>query len=233
MSHPQETQWGPTVDRRPPSLRSSGDAGPARLSAELRLREAHHRFSNHIQILTSSLALEALNATPAVREMILTVRGRLLGVARLHQQLESAPDGVTVEAGPFLDRLCTDLILSFGLAPSQLSLECDAGELPADVAVTLSLIVNELVTNAIKHALGPGGTRLSVGLKVCAAGWRLTVADDGPGFGDTPAAEGLGLGFNLLQLLVGGLKGSMRVDDAVTGASISVVFPVVAVPATI
>lgn len=201
-------------------------AGRWDLGPQDRVHEAHHRINNHLQLLASSLGVEArLHADTTVGEALLSARRRILGVARLHEQLQSAEDDAGVEMSAFLARLCGDLSLSFGLEPGRLRVDCEAMVAPCGLAVTLSMIVSELVTNAVKHAGGEAGVIIVVKLRRGGGLWRLTVADDGPGLGGRSPAAGPGVGLGLIQLLVTKLKGSMSFDETPRGASISVAFP--------
>ena len=216
-----------------PRARSPGDGGARppqsgrwTLSPSDRIRESHHRINNHLQLLASSLGVEArLNPDLVVRNALLTAQRRVLTVARLHEQLQIAPEDSTVEVSAFLARVCDDMRVAFGLEPFQLVLDCDVIHIDSELAVTLSLIVSELVTNAAKYAGMRAGTTIQVRLRRADGLWRLTVADDGPGIGAAGPGEGKGIGLGLIQLLVAKLKGSMGLDETNRGASISVAFP--------
>ena len=210
---------GEGESRSPPAER--WDIGPRE-----RARETHHRINNHLQLLASSLGVEArVQPDAAVGEALMSTRRRILGVARLHEQLQAAEDDANVEMSAFLTRLCGDLSLSFGLEPSRIHVDCEAIEVVSSLAVTLSLIVNELVTNAAKHAGKGNGVRVLVSLRRSEGLWRLTVADNGPGLGGPSLNESGGVGLGLIRLLVAKLRGSISLDETPTGASISVVFP--------
>ena len=196
------------------------------LGPQDRVHEAHHRINNHLQLLASSLGVEArVHPDPVAAEALLSARRRILGVARLHEQLQVAEDDASVEMSAFLARLCGDLRLSFGLDPVRLAVDCETIVVACGLAVTLSLIVSELVTNAVKHAGPDARVAVLVKLRRSEGLWRLTVADDGPGLGGRSLGDGTGVGLGLIQLLVTKLRGSMTLDEAPKGTSISVAFP--------
>src|ERR1700735_479403 len=116
--------------------------------------------------------------------------------AQLYSKLSQANTFDAVEAASYLDELCRDLIASVhkeGDTSVVLKTEIDNAPLPPDRAIQVGLIVNELVTNAIKHAF-PGGTKgtVTVTLKRAPGELRLTVADDGPGLDPQRGDSGLG-----------------------------------------
>lgn len=191
---------------------------------DARLRETNHRVANHLQILASLIGLEARVQDEPVRERLLDVRRRILAVARVHNQLQDADIEQRVDLPRYVSRLGEDLKLTFGGGPL-LHMHADPGDVSGDTAVTLGLIINELVTNAMKHAAMPVGGVVDVRLvKAPEGAWRLTVADEGPGLPagamDSPDQHGLAL----VQLLAARLRGRLTVDPAPTGTSISVTF---------
>jgi two-component sensor histidine kinase len=193
------------------------------------VREAHHRISNHLQLLVSLIGLQAReHPDPAVREELLQVRRRVLAVARVHAELQKAQEDQTLDVSRFLGRLEEDLRTTFATeihSRPKLEFEVDPGQMESETAITLALIINELVTNAMKYAVTATGGAIKVQLKRLAdQTWRLLVSDDGPGLPPgalhSPNAHGL----NLVQLLARKLGGALTVEPAPRGAAISVTF---------
>lgn len=187
--------------------------------ADALVRETHHRVSNHLQILASLIGLQAReHPLAAVREALLDVRRRVLAIARLNTGLQQAEDGEMLEVSRLMAGLESDLRLCFETdeGPSiALDFDIEPGEAPVDTALTLMLIVNELITNAVKHAALPHGGRIRVTLQREPLGdWRLTVSDDGPGPPPDAFARG-DHGLGLVQHLVRKLRGTISVDRGV------------------
>jgi two-component sensor histidine kinase len=202
----------------------------ARWDAQSQLRESHHRINNHLQILASLIGLQARAALePATREALMQVRRRILAIARLHAELQTTEDEEVVDISRFFMRLGEDFRLTFGADETdgvRLVFEVEPARLPTEQVVTIALMVNELVNNAVKHATlaRGGGGEVRVSLRRELGGWRLTVADDGPGLAADAFEQAEGHGLGLVRLLAQKLKGSVQVDTSDAGASISAFF---------
>ncbi|MCC6918059.1 MAG: sensor histidine kinase [Alphaproteobacteria bacterium] len=192
------------------------------------VRELHHRVSNHLQILASLIGLQARNhAHPEVRDALLDTRRRVLAVARVNSEIQHSDDTASMQLSPFLGRLRNDLLLCFAadLAfPFVLEFDIDDMEAPVETALTLSLIVNELVTNAVKHAVLPHGGKVQVQLRRRPGGeWRLAVRDEGRGLGQE-ALEGEAHGLAMVRALAAKLGGVVTIAPTTVGATVCVAF---------
>jgi two-component sensor histidine kinase len=197
--------------------------------AEVLIREAYHRIGNHLQLLVSLIGMQAReHPDPSVREELLQVRRRVLAVARLHMELQRAEEEQALDIGDFLGRVGEDLKMSFAAdtrSHLKMTFEVDHAQMSSETAVTLALIINELVTNAMKYAVGPSGGEIKVRLKQQLDGaWRLLVSDDGPGLPPNALVESPGHGLDLVRLLVRKLSGNLKVEPMIQGAAISVNF---------
>jgi PAS domain S-box-containing protein len=171
------------------------------------LNEVHHRVKNNLQVISSLLNLQARNAEPGVQAALRDSQSRVRSMALMHQLLFERRDFSALELGPYLRRLGSLLRDTYLGGGSAIRLEIEAPEqgcrMDLQRAIPCGLLVNELVTNAIKHAF-PGGRagRITIGLTPGEAGALVEVRDDGVGL---PAAmapgEGRGLGMQLLPLL--------------------------------
>ena len=156
-------------------------------------READHRIKNSLQLVSSFLRLQVNKVSHVeAKAAIEAAMARVGAVADAHLALQAGRDLRTIECDQMLEDLCRRLAL---LNPA-VSLECEASVglwLDADLAIPLSLIANELVTNALKHAFPPGQQGV-VSLTVTAASGilRLIVADGGAGLPVSPKRPGLG-----------------------------------------
>ena len=137
---------------------------------------------------------------------------RIHVLSRVHQRLTRFTDTTDVEVREFLTDLCEDLRTSMiGVRPIILEIYAEPTKLPFPAAVTLGLIVNELIQNALKHAF-PGDRPGCVSVRFCRNGpeYRLTVADDGVG-NTEPSPTSSGLGQRLVRSLVKQLHGTYEV----------------------
>lgn len=121
----------------------------------------------------------------------------------------------------YLHDLCEALRSALGLRDwITLNCEADRAEMARDRAVSIGLIVNELVTNAVKHAFtGRETGAITVQFLVVTGGWRLVVADDGIGIGDPKPAPGAsgGLGSRLIGAFARQAGGTIEVDSDARG----------------
>lgn len=171
------------------------------------LHEIHHRVKNNLQVISSLLNLQARNAAPSVGQALSESQGRVKAMALIHQLLYERNDFSQVDLATYLQRLCGLLQESYRSGPARFSLHVNAAEpvhLNLQRAVPCGLLVNELVTNAIKHAFPDGRSgHINVTLAPidddhCA----ITVADDGVGLpSEVSPGTGRSLGMQLIPLL--------------------------------
>ena len=161
---------------------------------ETLLGEVNHRVKNSLQLVGAILSLEARRASESQAARLRSAVSRVQSVAAVHSSLYHGRNVHSVEMGAHLRQFCAHLAESLGAAARGIALSVDANEvpLPAAKAVPVSLIVNELVTNAFKYAFpeeAPEGASVSVTLESDAEGtYALTVADNG---GEVGTAGGL------------------------------------------
>jgi len=162
---------------------------------DLLLREAHHRFKNSLQMLAQLLASQAAERGGPAAAACADCTGRLRALAELHDLLERSHGSETVELHLLLPRLCAQLAALHPLAGRvRISCRADPALVGAKLAHAALLLVNEAVTNALKHAFpGGGGGTVSVTLQRGATGARLRVADDGIGTEPAAATRGMRL----------------------------------------
>lgn len=151
----------------------------------LLLRELHHRVKNNLAIVSSLLNLQSGSLTdPAAARAVREGRQRVEAMGLIHQRLYQTEDVVSVDIRPYLTTLVENLLAAYGFDEDRFDLVLEL-ELPAidvDRAVPLGLILNELVTNALKHAYAHvARPLLRLHLGAPAGGLLLEVEDNGPG----------------------------------------------------
>jgi PAS domain S-box-containing protein len=147
------------VGERTRELRDANAQLERRLGEKVELmRELHHRVKNNMQIVASLLKMQAERAPPGeARDALLTSHGRVHAIAQAHEILYAQEDVAQIDIAQYVCSLTTQLAVAAGLAPACLEMSVDAGlVLPVDTAVPISLILNELVTNVLKHAYPDG-----------------------------------------------------------------------------
>lgn len=168
---------------------------------EVLLREVHHRVKNNLQVICSMLRLQERNLRDdTLLQALRASRERVMAMAMLHDQLHRAKDFSNINLGEYIRNLAASLFCSYGVNSADVGLSMDIEDIPVavDTAIPCGLIVNELVSNSLRHAFPAGRKgRISLGLHAlpgCPV--ELTIADDGRGFPEsaTPAhARSLGL----------------------------------------
>jgi two-component sensor histidine kinase len=206
----------------------SAAPAPQAANRKTRAQESEHRIKNHLQLIGSSLAIQARGAVHAeARELLMQAYGRISAIARLHARFQDLSELNEIQVSEFLGEVCADLSICFnatGAPPVQLELDIQQKAMQAADALTLGLIVNELVTNAVKH--GPRGRVQLVRIRLRREDWqwRLTVHDNGPGVDPRSFDVSASLGMRLLHALAAQIGGALQIDPVNEGASISVLF---------
>ena len=194
---------------------------------DLFLAEFEHRVKNNFAVVASLLELQRRRATdPATQEALGAALSRVESIARAHRHLYRGGGGAAgaVEMKDYLADLCGALSDALFLHGT-ITLECatESAQMPRDRAVSIGLIVNELVTNAVKHAFaGRDRGSIRVSFREHAGGWQLVVADDGVGITERqrPGVDG-GLGQRLVDAFARQADGTVTVDSDKTGTRVT------------
>ncbi len=195
---------------------------------EVLLREVHHRVKNNLQVVSSLLSLESdLVSDPQVLELFRDSQQRIRSMAIVHEQLYRSTDLASIRMDEYVGRLVESLCRSYGATPSiGVRVDVEPVTVGIDIAVPCGLLVNELVTNALKHAFPSGRTgNLTVSVRRLPTGQlHLRVVDTGVGLPATIDIEHTkSLGWRLIGALSQQLSGSIEVDRA-RGTAVSVTF---------
>lgn len=198
---------------------------------DLMLTEFEHRVKNNFQIVASMLDIQRRRvADPTAAEALGTAMMRVDSIARAHRHLYRDGQASEVNVRDYLQDLCRTLADAL-LLRGAVTLDCDADEAPIqrDHAVSIGLVVNELVTNAAKHAFtGRDSGAISVSWKHKeTGGWRLTVADDGVGMpsGPRPKRKDGGLGQRLIEAFANQAGGSLTTTSDTHGTTVTMDVP--------
>lgn len=189
------------------------------LEKEILLKEIHHRVKNNLQIISSLLNLqsEKIKDTGTLRALR-DSQARVRSMALIHQKLYQSKNMAKIEFGEYVQSLSRDLFRSYQrtLGDIQLKIQVDEVFLDLDCAVPCGLILNELMTNALKYAFpnGRNGTIL-VELRTGADQTvSLQVADDGIGLpADLNVANIKSLGLQLINSLTKQMDGKLEVEN--------------------
>ncbi|MBL7984801.1 MAG: tetratricopeptide repeat protein, partial [Flavobacteriales bacterium] len=187
---------------------------------ELLLREIHHRVKNNLQTVSSLLSIQGRGITDeAAKQAVNESRLRVKSMALIHQDLYREGDLTGVQMPDYVTKLATGLVTSYGMSDRVvLDLRLQSINLDVDTAVPIGLILNELITNALKYAWPEGRTgSLTVAMSEADGALVITVADDGIGIQDSSSVANGGTGFGLGMIRTFASK--LKAEHTITGSN--------------
>lgn len=210
--------------------RTDLERAKARAEAELRasnarlealLREVNHRVANSLQLVAAMVRLQASQlADRGARDALEDTQRRIDAVAQVHRRLYTTSDIEQVDMRDYLDALVRELgeTWTSDASPCRITLAAEPVRLPTDRAVSVGVIVTELVTNACKYAYDgcAGEVRVSLSREGDDR-FALAVEDDGCGMSPDLAPRGTGLGAKLIRAMAQSLQAVLEYDPAHRG----------------
>lgn len=199
------------------------------LEKEVLLKEVYHRVKNNLQTVSSVLSLQAASIKdPAVRDMFLENEHRIRSMALIHEKLYRSKTLAHIDFREYLDGLATSLFRSYRVA-GDVSLRVDVRDVSLDIdtSITCGLLLNELLSNALKHAFPEGKAgEIAITMHPVDEGrYALTFADDGVGLpSGFQIEESETLGMSLVNNLVRQLEGKMVITTG-PGTRYVITFP--------
>ncbi len=185
---------------------------------EILIQEIHHRVKNNMQIISSLVSLQAGRIQdPVMRGIFLVTKDRIRSMALVHEKIYRSKDFARIDFVDYVRNLVNQILRSYGTPGGAIRAEVEGDPvfLNISTAVPCSLIVNELVTNAVKHAFPDGRPGLlTVRVSALTDGkFGFVVADDGVGLPEGfDMARTNSLGLQIVGLLVQQLDGTLEVD---------------------
>ena len=197
---------------------------------DLELRETHHRVKNDFLMLSALVGLQ-LSTVDEKRDRLLfeELRTRIQTISLVHEELFHGESHEHIAASRYISELCRRTAHGFNPNGVLVSLDVNTEdeEIDANTAIPVGLIINELVTNCMRHAFEAGAHgHISVSFNRSGREYRLVVEDDGRGFANNDAIEaGDTLGMKIVVALTSQLRGTLH-SQTEHGARFSVSFPV-------
>lgn len=198
---------------------------------EILLKEIHHRVKNNLQVISSLLSLQTRSLeNPLMSALFQVTQNRVQTIALLHEHLYQSANLAQISFSDYLQQLVSHIVTTHDSLAKNIRLRIDSAalELSIDMALPCGLIVNELVSNSLKHAF-PDGHAGQV--KICFAinqtqHYVLTIWDDGVGIPDgLDHSTSNSLGLRLVKALAKQLRGSIELNQA-DGTLFTLMFPV-------
>ncbi len=186
---------------------------------EMLLKEVHHRVKNNLQVVCSLLYLQSVNVDdPSSRQTLIESRNRVMSMALIHERLYKSKDISTIDFGQYIKELATDIFYSFGIEDDKIRLVFNSHNicLGIDTAIPCGLIINELVSNSLKHAFADnisGEIRIEMSVKGNNS-LVLVVSDNGVGIPQDMDIDNntASLGLQLVRTLTEQLDGTLEVN---------------------
>lgn len=191
------------------------------------LDEMQHRVANSLQIIASILMLKAKAVTSEeARGHLQDAHQRVMSVAAVQAHLHTSEGIDHIEVSSYLSKLCSSLADSMVSEGQPISVQVlsDEALIESARAVSIGLIVTELLLNAIKYAFPAASADATVVVtyEVNGEDWRLSVSDNGIGKSEDSAASGGGLGTAIVKALVAQLKAQLDIKSGASGLSVSI-----------
>lgn len=189
------------------------------------LHEVDHRVKNNLQMISSLILMQSRSIPDeSIRSSLQSMLSRVEALSTVHRRLYQSDDVTAFDVGEFVHDLVTELVAATGEDRVKAELELVELEIPADKAAALGLVINELVTNALKHAF-PGnetGT-LRVTLSTTESDFTIEVADNGIGM--KAAESGDFFGTRLVRALSAQLDADVQWHEARRGTRVVIHAP--------
>jgi chemotaxis protein methyltransferase CheR len=191
-------------------------------------QEIYHRVKNSLQVIMSFVAHEVRRAGADNAEVLMAIQGRIAAVAQLYDLIARSERGEAVRGDTYLAEIAVNLTASLLGRNSaiDIAVEADPLNIAKDSSVPVGLLINELTTNAIKHAFPHGRGSVRVSLRRSVDAVRLTVSDNGIGMTGAAATKGTGFGTRYVNMFVRQLDGVLSQSSNASGTSFDIRLPV-------
>lgn len=201
----------------------------ARDRAETLLREVNHRVGNSLQLVSAFMHLQSSNLPDGpARDMMRETEARILAIAQIHRRLYTSADVRNVDMDEYLSGLAEELESSLRTQdrPHRIAIAAEPLQMAPDRAVSLGVIVTELVTNAFKYAYADGEEgEVRVRLERSGPMIQLSVEDDGIGIADDAPPSGTGLGQKIVRAMAASMHSHIEREVRARGARIVLRIP--------
>jgi len=199
----------------------------AKEHAEMLLKEVNHRVANSLALVSAMARMQAnAVADAAARTALQEMQARISAIAGVHRRLYTSHDVRFVEMEPYVRSLIHDLSAAIDAEQKRHSIRVDVDvgtTMATDRAVSLGVMITELITNAYKYAYAEDDAgEIRVALRQQDGKLKLTIEDDGVGWNEGAAAKGTGLGTRIIKAMATNLKSTVVYEPVEVGTRVAV-----------
>ncbi|MCV0397451.1 MAG: PAS domain-containing protein [Rhizobiaceae bacterium] len=191
----------------------------------LLLHEVDHRVKNNLQMISSLILMQSRTIPDdGIKQSLRAMLQRVEALSTVHRRLYQSDDVGLFDVADFARDLVTDLVAASGRDDIRAGFDLEAVKVPASMAAPIALMVNELVTNALKHAFPNGrGGRIDVAVRKNSGDFIIDITDDGTGLPDTPTNGSFGR--KLVASLARQLHAGIEWRNQTPGTRVSLILP--------
>ena len=191
---------------------------------EVLLKEIHHRVKNNLQVITSLLGLQSSRVSDdGVKALFRSSQNRINVMSSIHEMLYQSDNFSEINYSNYLNKLLSGLLLSMigDESDIELIIKADSINLNIDTAVPLGLLINEIVTNALKYGVTnkSNGVITLVIKKINGIDYEMLIGDNGAGFPEDAVQDRKTLGLKLIRQLTRQIKGVIKMDKSKKGTN--------------
>lgn len=192
------------------------------------LSETHHRIKNNLQVISSMLSMQIDHVTdPQAQSALQSCVDRVSNIALLHEKLQVGEEQEGIKLEEYLNDLVGTLASASGRENGRINLDIEDVKFPIEVALPIGLIINELVTNSLKHAEPVDGEmHINISLKSSGNHYNLTVKDNGSiSHEELSSRLDQSFGWQIVKSFSRQIKASYEIKDS-PGVEISILFSI-------
>lgn len=203
--------------------RANEDVRAARDRAETLLTEVNHRVANSLAVISSMIRMQSNSMTDKVaKDELAQTNARIQAMSLVHRNLYTSDNAKFVELDKYLGDLMKQLQETFDDKTHRISFVYffAPGQLPINSAISLGVILNEWVSNALKYAYPTGSGEIRVSLKLIDQDtMEFSVSDDGKSSSSVDGAKGTGFGSKIVRAMAVGMNASVELDSTASGTT--------------
>jgi PAS domain S-box-containing protein len=192
------------------------------------LKEIHHRVKNNLQIISSMLHMQAdLVDEEGVKKIFIDSQSRIQSMSLVHEQLYENDKLAAIPMSSYIESLTESIASSISRdCKDTIETDIEPAELDINTAIPVGMILNELISNSVKHAAGASkNPKIKISLRCEKGTCRITVRDNGSGIvPNIPKRTRASLGFQLVNALTSQLDGSLELKND-SGLVCTLIFP--------